>query len=97
MKNIEGYNLLGVIAMPLEEFETLVDKLTDGLQKVEYEFGAYIVHSDKAEETEEYINEDMTTILSRHFDVEVKSWHSDTNEYPMVFICYEPTPILLAN
>lgn len=91
MKNTEKYTKLGVIAMPLDDFEELIDEITDGLQKVEYEDGgAYIVHSEKAEETDEYINEDMISILSKHFDVEVTSWHSDNCEYPMIFICHKP-------
>ena len=89
MQNTENYRLVNTIAMELDEFTELVEKLTDGLATVEYEFGAYITETDKADETETYWNEDMAVTLSKYFDVTVTSWHSDTCEYPMVFICYK--------
>lgn len=87
MKNTEKYNVANVIYMTLDEFKELVTLLTDGLEEVEYESGVYIVHSEKAEETETYIQRSMTEILSDYFETEVMSFHSDTKEYPMVYIC----------
>ena len=89
MKNIENYRLIKTIAMEIDDFAELVEKLTDGLATVEYEFGAYISDTDKADEIGVYWNEDMTVTLSKYFDVNVTSWHSDTCDYPMVFICYK--------
>ena len=89
MKNIENYKVLSAIVVGLDDFTELVEKITDGLATVKYEFGAYIVPTRKAETTNEYWNEDMTETLSRYFEVGVTSWHSDTCEFPMVFICYK--------
>ena len=88
MKNTENCKLIKTITMDLYMFKELIEELTDGLATVEYEFGAYITETDKANETEIYWNENITATLSKYFDVNVTSWHSDTCAYPIVFICY---------
>lgn len=78
------------IMMSLPDFTELIETLTDGLKTVEYEFGAYITHSDKADEMDQYNNEDATEILSRYFNKNVTSWHSEDNEEnPQIWIVYE--------
>lgn len=88
MKNVKENQLVKCIFLDLEEFEELIDELTNGLKKVEFEFSAYITDSDKAEETEEYWEEDIKETLSKYFDVEVVSYHSDDSEYSGIWICY---------
>ena len=56
---------------------------------LEYEDGIYLTHTDKAEETDTYWNEDMLETLSKYFDVDVTSFHSDNCEYVGVWICYK--------
>lgn len=94
MKNLDKVmSKHGCLMMEYDDFKELVETETDGLKTVDYEFGAYINHSDKAEEEETYDNRDATDILSDYFDVNVTSWHSDTNEeHPCVYILYEPEP-----
>lgn len=89
MENTENYKLVNTISMKLDAFQQLVEMLTDGLATVEYEFGAYISHTDKADENGQYWNESITDTLSRYFNAKVTGWHSDTAENPTIFICYE--------
>lgn len=89
MKNVRENQLKKCIFMELYEFASLVERLTDGLQTVEYEDGVYLISTDKADETDTYWNEDMTETLSNYFDVEVTSFHSDSCEYVGVWICYK--------
>lgn len=99
MKNTKYATIGKVIMVSLKEFTRIVENETDGLKTVEYEFGPYIVHSGKAEETEVYDQRDINEILSAYFDVEVTSFHSDDCETPIVYIVYKgvdfPKPFML--
>lgn len=77
--------------MELDVFRQLIEKLTDDFRTVEYEFNtAYITETIKAKVSKEYDNRPITDILSDYFDVNVTSWHSDTDEeYPCIWIIYE--------
>lgn len=78
------------IMLTYDNFQRVIDEATNGLEKVEYEFGAYLVDSEKAEETDVYENRDVNKILSDYFGVNVTSWHSDCNEeYPCIYILYK--------
>lgn len=91
MRNVENYKVVKAITMSLNDFKELVEKLTDGLATlatVEWEVSACIISTKKADETEEYWNEDMAVTLSEYFGEEVTGWHSDgCEEYPTIFIC----------
>lgn len=89
MKNTKQYTLINTIAMELEDFKKLVEKLTNCLKTVEYEFGAYITDTQKAIDMDTYWKEDIHITLSNYFDTTVTSWHSDTADYPTVYICYK--------
>lgn len=86
--NIYKHNCL---MMELDVFRQLIEKLTDDFRTVEYEFNtAYITETIKAKVSKEYDNRPITDILSDYFDVNVTSWHSDTDEeYPCIWIIYE--------
>lgn len=88
MKNVRKNQLKKCIFMELDKFTSLVERLTDGLQTVEYEDGIYLISTDKADETDTYWNEGMTETLSKYFGVEVTSFHSDSCDYVDVWICY---------
>lgn len=89
MKNINGEIYLhNCIMMKLDTFTELIEKLTKNQNTVEYEFGAYITDNDNAD-TKEIEDFDINELLSEYFDVNVTSWHSDTNEdAPCVWIIY---------
>lgn len=89
MKNVGENQLKKCIFMPLEEFEELINTLTNGLKEVKFEFSVYITDSDKADEEDIYWKEDIHKTLSNYFDVEVTSFHSDDCDYPCVWICYK--------
>ena len=90
MKNVENYQLKKCIFMELDDYKELINKITDGLKSVEYEYdGIYYEDTEKAEETETYWNEDITETLSKYFDVTVTSVHADDCEYLGVWICYK--------
>lgn len=89
MKNINENQLKKCIVMSLDEFTRLVENLTEGLQTVAYEDGVYLISTDKANETDTFWNEDMTETLSKYFEVEVTSFHSDSCECVGVWICYK--------
>jgi hypothetical protein len=77
------------IMMEYDMFKELIDKLTDGLKSVEYEFEAYIEDSEKSDIEGRREERNICDILSAHFGVNVTSWHSDTNdENPCVWIVY---------
>ena len=89
MKNIKDYQLKKCIFMELDVFTRIIEKITDGLLTVEYENGVYITHSQKAANTDTWRNEDILKTLSRYFDVNVTSFHSDSCECVGVWICYK--------
>lgn len=89
MKNVKEKQLKKCIFMSLDEFTRLVEDLTDGLQTVEYEDGVYLINTTKAEETDTFWKKNITETLSKYFDVEVTSFHSDSCEYVGVWICYK--------
>lgn len=89
MKNVRETQLKKCIFMTLEEFEELINTLTNGLKEVKFEFSVYITDSNKADDEETYWQEDICVTLSKYFDVEVTSFHSDDCEYPCVWICYK--------
>lgn len=80
MENVRENQLKKCIFMELDDFNNLIDKVTDGLKTVEYEFGMYYADTDKAEETDIYWNEDIEVTLSKYFDVTVTSVHADDCE-----------------
>lgn len=89
MKNVRVSQVKKCIFMELEEFEEVVNEVTGGLKKVSYECdGIFFEDTDKAEETEEFWNEEMTDTLSRYYDVEVTSIHADDCEIVGIWICY---------
>lgn len=89
MKNVRENQLKKCIFMELDEFTNLIEEITDGLQTVEYEDGIYMTATQKAEDTDTWWNEDILESLSKYFDVEVTSFHSDSCEYVGVWICYK--------
>lgn len=90
MKNTKECQLKKCIFMSFGEYQELILDITDGLKEVKYEYdGIYHEHTEKAEETEVYHNEDITETLSKYFDVTVTSVHADDSEYLGVWICYK--------
>lgn len=89
MKNIRKNQLKKCIFLTFEEFKSLVEDITDGLLTVEYECGGiFLPHTEKSEETDSYWNKDITEALSKHFDVEVTSYHADDCDAVGIWICY---------
>ena len=91
MNNEKKYEIKTAKAMmiKLPEFTKIVEEATDGLKTVEYEFGPFLVDTEKAESSETYENREPNTILSNYFGVKVTSFHSDDCEFPLVYIIYE--------
>lgn len=90
MKNVRENQLKKCIFMELDEYKDLIDRVTDGLKAVEYEFGLFYMYTDKAENENTYWNEDIEETLSRYFDVTVTSIHADDyEEYVGVWIVYK--------
>lgn len=89
MKNVRESQLKKCIFMELDVFTKLIEDITDGLLTVEYEDGIYTTSTQKAEDTDTWWNENILETLSKHFDVEVTSLHSDNCEYVGVWICYK--------
>lgn len=89
MKNVKNHKLTQAIVMNLEDFTELIEKITNGLATVEFEFGAYITSTEE-DEIKTLTKEMIITAMSKYFDTNVISWHSDTDDYnPMVYICYD--------
>ena len=80
--------------MTLTDFQMLILDLTDGLKCAEYDANDNCLYFDdtvKAEETGEYWNEYvLTDTLSKYFNINVTSVHTDDNGEIMVWICYKP-------
>lgn len=79
--------------IPLNEFQLLILDLTDGLKCAEYDANDNCLYFDdtvKAEETGEYWNEYvLTDTLSKYFNINVTSVHTDDNGEIMVWVCYK--------
>ena len=89
MKNVRENQLKKCIFMELDEFKDLINKVTDGLKEVDYEFGLFYMCTDKAETINTYWNEDIEVTLSRHFDVTITSIHADDWDDTGVWIVYK--------
>lgn len=94
IKNINKTQLKKVIFMPMEEYENLINNITDGCVNViflpEYNCLEYdYVDSNKKIESNEYWKEYIKEILSKHFDVKVTYVNANIDEYFHVWICYE--------
>jgi hypothetical protein len=80
--------------IPLNEFQLLILDLTDGLKCAEYDANDNCLYFDdtvKAEEIGKYWNEYVITeTLSKYFDCNITSVHTDDNGEIMVWICYKP-------
>jgi hypothetical protein len=80
--------------IPLNEFQMLVLDLTDGLKCAEYDVNDNCLYLDdtvKADETGEYWNEYvLTNTLSKYFNINITSVHTDDNGEIMVWISYKP-------
>lgn len=90
MKNIRKNQLKKCIFLTFEEFKSLVEDITDGLLTVEYEGcgSIFLPRTKKSEETGIYWDEDIMEAFSRHFDVEVTSYHADDCDTVGIWICY---------
>lgn len=88
MKNIKENQLKKCIFMTFDEFKSVIEEITTGLCTVEYEYGVYLVDTDIALETYTTWEENILETLSKHFDVEVTSYHSDSCDVIGVWICY---------
>lgn len=89
-ENLKKYPTHTCIFMTLDEFQSLIDTLTDGLRYIDYELdGISFYHTDKAEETETYWNQDLNETLSEYFDAPVTSVHADDSEPIGIWICYK--------
>ena len=90
MKNTEEYQLKKCIFIVLEDFQRLIEELTNGLKEAEYELdGLYFSDSEEAIKTSNYWKEDILVTLSNYFDVTVTSVHADDCGYLGVWICYK--------
>jgi hypothetical protein len=87
--NVRENELKKCIFITLDDFEELIDTLTNGLKEVNFEFSVYITDSDKADDEDTYWEEDILETLSKYFGVEVTSYHSDDCDCPCVWICYK--------
>jgi hypothetical protein len=80
--------------IPLNEFQLLILDLTDGLKCAEYDANDNCLYFDdtiKAEETGEYWNEYvLTDTLSKYFNINVTSVHTEDNGEIMVWVRYKP-------
>lgn len=86
--NIHKHNCL---MMEFDVFKELIEKLTNDFKTVEYEFGnAYITETINAKISNAHDDRTTIDILSEYFDIDVTSWHSDTNEEcPCIWIVYK--------
>ena len=91
MRNVKENQVKKCIFMGFDEFKSIVESLTDGLETAKYdEFGIYYGDTEKATESDTYWNEETEDTLSKYFDVTVASCHpdySDDGECIGVWIC----------
>lgn len=96
MKNADNFLKKTCIAMDFEDYEHIIEKLTDNrvTAEVDYQEGKiYYVPTEEAEDdgvddvdiTDEQINQ----MLSDYFDVNVTSVHSDGFDLPYAWIVYK--------
>lgn len=88
MYHINDSAIKHTIFMTLPGFTKLVEKLTNGLKTVEYEFSIYITDTEAARDSEIYFNVPIEDALSDYFGVTVTSFHSDGFTPEGVFIVY---------
>lgn len=90
MKNVNENQLKKCIFIECDDYNELIFNITEGLKKVEYGMdGIYYEHTDKADETNTYWNEEIIETLSKYFDVTVTSVHADDCDYLGIWICYK--------
>ena len=91
MKNVKESQLRKAICITFDEYVDLILALTYGMFVPEYEYGLCYADTAKAVEEGVYFSDsEITTILSKHFEVEVTSVHvSDTSGTMSVWIVYQ--------
>lgn len=82
MKNVKENQLKQCICMPLEDYKSLINNITGGLQYVHVSFG--VIHyydTDEALESGSIWTKDMEKALANHFDVAyVSVFYSEEEE-----------------
>ena len=90
MRNISNCTLKNCILYEYEEYDKLIQTITDGLIEADFDFdGLWHMDTDKTNmyHTEKDNEKIVIEALSEYFDVKVISIHMD-NKYH-VWICYE--------
>ena len=95
MRNAENFLKKTCIALDMEDYASLIEKLTDNrvTAEVEYQEGAInYVPTEEAEDdgvdNVDITNDEVNRILSEYFDVKVSSVHADGFDRPYAWIVY---------
>ena len=90
MKNLEKYKLVNCVFMSLEEYQKLVYEVTNGLLGVMYDYdGIMYEPTEKAMDTNTFYEENILETMSKYFDVQVTSIHTDDSSMLGVWIAYK--------
>ena len=93
MKNITESMKRTAIFMELDEFENLIDKLTDGKIEVQVESGEVcFAKIGDLNDAEEYCVEFDELALDEYFDVNITSIHADGFDVTGIWIVYIDNP-----
>ena len=95
MRNAENFLKKTCIALDMEVYASLIEKLTDNTVTAEVEYQEGVINYVPTEEAEDdgvdnvdITNDEVNRILSEYFDVKVSSVHADGFDRPYAWIVY---------
>lgn len=93
MRNAENFLKRTCIALDMEDYANLIEKLTNNKVTAEVEYQEGIINYVPTEEAEyddvNITNDDINNMLSEYFDVKVSSVHADGFDLPYAWIVYK--------
>ena len=95
MRNAEKFLKKTCIALDMEDYASLIEKLTDNRVTAEVEYQEGVINYVPTEEAEDdgvddvdITNDEINRVLSEYFDVKVSSVHADGFDLPYAWIVY---------
>lgn len=96
MKNAENFLKRTCIALDMEDYAHIIEKLTDNRVTAEVDYQEGRIYYNPTEEAEndgvdyvEITDEQVNNMLSEYFDVKVTSVHADGFDTPYAWIVYK--------
>ena len=89
MKNAENFLKKTCIALDIEDYTHIIEKLTNNELTAEVDFEGQLCYIPTKDDVTDITHEAVNNMLSDYFDVKVTSVHIDSFDLPYVLIVYK--------